>query len=276
MMKSISSHPASLFVLVAVLIFPGSAAIAAQHIISARAGIIQHVEGAASLDGQRLDLSKGGYLQMEDGQRLITSQGAAEVLLNPGTYLRIWAHGSMQMQKNDLLETRVAIEKGSVLVEVLGKIKGDPIRVGVSSGMIEIRDAGLYRIEAELREVRVYNGKLVAAIGNKRAKATKGKMIRMTADPVLAGFDPDSADPFHKWAAQRSFILFIATAETRRQGHWFPVSLGWLYNSSFRTRFYSDLIARDAAATHRTVSEQEVQEYNRTKIEPEAITPTPE
>jgi hypothetical protein len=47
------------------------------------------------------------------------------------------------------------------------------------------------------------------------------------------------ADSLLQWAARRSFGLFNATTETRKQPHWQHTALGWMYNPNFRMKFFS-------------------------------------
>ena len=64
--------------------------------------------------------------------------------------------------------------------------------------------------------------------------------MHLKGDPTPAKFDAGAADSLHQWAARRSFELFSMDFSTRKQLHWQPVSMGWLWNSHYRMRFYSE------------------------------------
>jgi hypothetical protein len=63
----------------------------------------------------------------------------------------------------------------------------------------------------------------------------------MNGTLASAKFDVDAADEFHKWAAQRSFNLFLISPDSRMQRHWEPISMGFLKNYYYRIRFFSAL-----------------------------------
>jgi hypothetical protein len=64
-------------------------------------------------------------------------------------------------------------------------------------------------------------------------------MVRLDSSLASSKTDANPGDPLHKWAAQRSFDLFIASLDFRKQTHWTPISSGWFHNSNYKIRFYS-------------------------------------
>ncbi|HEU0124317.1 MAG TPA: hypothetical protein VFQ91_27555, partial [Bryobacteraceae bacterium] len=65
-----------------------------QSVISAKAGVVHYTEGdVAILAGGKstpVETHTGGkFTEMKDGQELTTTEGRAEVLLNPGVFLRL-------------------------------------------------------------------------------------------------------------------------------------------------------------------------------------------
>ena len=104
---------------------------------------------------------------------------------------------------------------------------------------MEISEAGLYRIDAGSSELRVYGGAAVAACGKRNVVIKSGRMTRLNGNPKSSKFDVNVTDSIHQWAGKRSFDLCIASESTRKQLHWQPDALGWLYNSKYHLRFYS-------------------------------------
>src|SRR5262245_47884082 len=76
-----------------VLVFLTSSAWA-QQVVSARAGTVHHVEGEAVVAGTQLQPKEGLFYEVKEGQRLETRAGRAEVLLNPGIFLRLAPNSS--------------------------------------------------------------------------------------------------------------------------------------------------------------------------------------
>jgi hypothetical protein len=219
------------------LVFTDS--VPAQQFLGAKAGILQHIQGEVFLDGNLLQLPRGSYIQLEKGKSLSTGQGYLELVLNSDAYLRLGKDGLLRMEQNRLDDIQFVLERGSALIEVVDKTKGR-IRMSLSTGFVEIKKAGLYRLDAGPAELRVYGGAAVVANGNRKATIKSERMVRLDGDPASKKFDPNSVDALHEWAGQRSFDLFLANLSNSGQVHWKPVSLGWLRNFNYRMSFYSD------------------------------------
>lgn len=213
----------------------------AQIVVSAKSGTIQYAQGEVYFDGKPLQLPQGGYLQMENGQTLQTKQGRLEMLLAPDTYLRLAEDSFLRMEQNQLTDTQLALKGGSALIEVVQMQQGSRIRVHFSVGFVDIREAGLYRLNAGFGELRVYGGSALVSNGHRKSIIKNGRMVRINSSLASAKFDVDEADEFHKWAALRSFNLFLISPDSRMQRHWAPISMGWLKNYNYRIRFFSAL-----------------------------------
>jgi hypothetical protein len=230
-------NAASAAILLITLVFTDS--VPAQQFVGAKAGILQHIQGEVFLEGNLLRLPRGSYIQLENGKSLSTGQGYLELVLNSDSYLRLGKDGLLRMEQNRLDDTQVVLERGSALIEVVDKTRGR-IRMNLSTGFVEIKKAGLYRLDAGSSELRVYGGAAAVANGNRKATIKSERMVRLDGDPASENFDPNVVDALHEWAAQRSFDLFLANFSNGGQVHWKPVSLGWLRNFNYRMSFYSD------------------------------------
>ena len=236
---------ASAVIILIMLVFADN--VPAQQFVGAKAGILQHIQGEVFLDGNLLQLPRGSYIQLEKGKSLSTGQGYLELVLNSGAYLRLGKDGLLRMEQNRLDDVQFVLARGSALIEVVDKTEGR-IRMSFSTGFVEIKKAGLYRLDAGPAELRVYGGAAVVANGNRKATIKSERMVRLSGDPASKKFDPNSVDALHEWAGQRSFDLFLANLgnsflanlSNSGQVHWKPVSLGWLRNFNYRMSFYSD------------------------------------
>src|SRR5581483_12433636 len=81
----------------------------AQSVISAHSGLVHFFDGSVFLDDQRLEQKTGKFDQINNGSELRTQDGRAEVLLTPGTFLRLGANSSIRMLSNKLEDTRVEL-----------------------------------------------------------------------------------------------------------------------------------------------------------------------
>lgn len=228
----------SLGIIILLLMMAGGAQ--AQYVVSAKAGIVQFVAGDVFLDDTPVRFSKGNYVQMDNGQSLRTGRGLAELLLGTNVYLRLGTNSQLKMYQNQLIDTQLALERGSAIIEVVEKAKRSQIRIVFGAGLVEIRKKGLYRLDADTRELRVYGGEARVAKRNQKAKIKSGKMIRLDDDLKPSKFDKNEVDTLHKWAAFRSFALFADNPAARTQSHWTHISLGWVMSYNFGMSFHSN------------------------------------
>jgi hypothetical protein len=242
----------------------------AQQVVSAKAGLVQFTEGKVFL-GSDVPFSPKDFVQMQNGQILYTKQGRAEVLLTPDIYFRLDEYSSLRMEQNRLKDTQLALEQGAALIEVVQKARENPIKVRFPTGVVEIKSVGLYRLDVKAHEFRVYGGAALIAIGNIKATIRNGRMARLEGNFQPMEFDVNASDPLHEWAARRSFNLFLATAETRQQMHWKPISLGWLMNYDYRKSFYSKLFFDHQSNPLWMQQEEEAERRTRAAEEEKAL-----
>jgi hypothetical protein len=214
----------------------------AQYAISAKAGLVQFIEGAVFLEGKPLQLLQSGSVQIENGQSLRTGQkGLAELLLNPNVYLRLGENSLLRMDGNKLLEPHLTLEHGSALLEVLEENRVQQISLHHAAGIVEIRNIGLYRLDAASGEFRVYSGAATIMIGGEKNDIKSKRMIPLGKNLTSTRFNPSKSDALHSWAAKRSFYLFISNQNTYTTRHWLPLSMGWFVNNNYRMRFVSEV-----------------------------------
>ncbi|MBN2318872.1 MAG: hypothetical protein JXR49_07335 [Acidobacteria bacterium] len=192
---------------IVVFFFSAPVSVFPQQVISAKAGNIQWIQGEVFLNRTSLLLKDGQYLQMDDGQVLTTGKGYAEMLLAPDAYLRLGESASLRMRQNSLADILLELKRGSALVEILKKLKTDPIRVHVSDSVVEIKKEGLYRLDAESRMLRVYCGDARVVKGGKKVRVKNSRVVSLDGELEPDKFNVKDVDALHLWAAQRSFAL---------------------------------------------------------------------
>ncbi len=217
----------------------------AQHFVGTKAGIVQCVRGDVSIDGKQVKLSRNEVLQIQPGQNLRTELGFVELLLSPEAYLRMGVFGLLRIERNLLEDTRVILEKGSVIVEIVREIQGTRASIYLADGCVEIERKGLYRFDAGAGEVRVYGGSIVASRDGRKAAIKRGRIVSLESGLDVKKFDEKEADSLHQWSARRSFDLFQAASRMRDENNWQPVSMGWAVNSNYGVRFFSEQLLRE-------------------------------
>jgi len=197
-----------------------------QMMISAKAGLIHYIEGKVLLDGQAVEPKFGQFPQLKQNSVLRTEAGRAEVLLSPGVFMRVGENGQIRLVSDSLSDTRVEVESGSILVECAEVIKGNNLTITVREATISIQGDGLYRIETEPAELRVYDGQAVVETAGQTLTVKKGKALTLDGTVLVRKFDTKSGDALFRWSKRRAEYIAMANLSSART----------LYESGLRLR----------------------------------------
>jgi hypothetical protein len=233
----------------------------AQYLTSTKAGFVNYADGKVyilrhdSEDGEKGRASLG--TQMRNGDKLSTNPASyAEVLLNPGSYIRLNEKTEIGALSTDFNVVRFELSKGSAIVEIGQVDKKTPIEIVTPHGSIFISKIGLFRIDEKgtatlvsVRQGEIMVGTAADIAANKAAKFGRGKVVTLTgaAKSDVAKLDRDAVDNFDTWSFNRANTLTAANvAALRRNGMYNSLAGGWYYNAFYncytfipRGRFYS-------------------------------------
>ena len=116
-----------------------------QFIISAKAGLVNAVEGVTNARVQQ---------QAPAGTLIQTgSTGRIEVLLNPGCFLRLGENAQVVLDSVELTNIAVRILSGSAIIEATTIDKDNPIRVTEEQLTVLIVAPGLYQFSKNTASV---------------------------------------------------------------------------------------------------------------------------
>jgi hypothetical protein len=191
---------------------PAGLGFAQQQVISAQSGTVQYVEGTVYADGKKVEKKFGQFPSLRPGDELRTEDGRAEMLLTPGAFLRLDDHSSVNMVSNHLTDTRVDVSRGVVMVECDELLKDNAISLSYRGSTIQLEKQGLYRLDTQTAEFRVYEGeaRVQSASGEVRLKG--GHETSLNGVLASQHFSPKlDIDDFYHWSAQRSSNLAYAT-----------------------------------------------------------------
>ena len=192
-------------------------AVADKYLISAKAGGVNYADGAVSViraNGKSGTLLKGD--QLEIGDRVSTAEsGRAEILLNPGSYMRVGANTSFEFKTTTLDDLQIKLDSASAMFEVFATEK---FRVNVTTPKekLWLFDSGVYRIDLQpdgTGAIYVTEGK--AALGKIGALklVTGGKMATFGNGTVaITKFNTGKRDDLAEWSKNRSKTLAKLTA----------------------------------------------------------------
>lgn len=200
--------------MIAALSLPVGAA--AQQVISARAGVVQYVEGTVTVGGELISPKAGQFPSVKENEVLKTEEGRAEVLLTPGVFLRVGENSSVRMVSSDLTNTKVEFLSGTALVECDDMPKDNAVTILHSGAEVSILKSGLYRFDGQPARVGVYGGevKLVAADG-KMMNLKTGRQVTLEGTPEESKFDAKlEEDALYKWSSRRSDYVAMANVSS--------------------------------------------------------------
>jgi hypothetical protein len=115
------------------------AALMLQYVISVKAGLVNHVQGTANV--AMMETVRAGH-SIHTGR-----DGYVEILLRPGSFLRLGEDSEATLDDTDLASVKVTITRGPALVEAAEISKDHPITVTTGNLTTKITNSGIYRFE---------------------------------------------------------------------------------------------------------------------------------
>ncbi|PYS53389.1 MAG: hypothetical protein DMG13_12745, partial [Acidobacteria bacterium] len=107
-----------------------------QFLVSTKAGLVNYVQGSATV---RAATSVPAGMPIATGPG-----GAVEILLNPGSYLRMGESSEVVLDRIELSDIELRIIQGSAVIEARGVEKNLPIGVACGDLKVEIIKDGVY------------------------------------------------------------------------------------------------------------------------------------
>ena len=192
-----------------------------RYVVSAKAGGVNMVTGDVMV--RRQGVSDWEPLTAKDdltaGELVKTgTYGRAEVLLNPGSYLRIAENSEFEMTDPSVDSVRIKVVEGSALLEVTGTDETKTLIEAITpQSRIIIDRRGLYRINLTSTygtEVLVRKGRAIISGDSLPATTVKeGEMASVGASQlVVAKFDKKDQDAFDVWSKDRGAALVAANS----------------------------------------------------------------
>ena len=191
-----------------------------KYLISAKAGGVNEIVGDVTVErsGGRVGrLFKGDEVQV--GERVSTgADGKAEVLMNPGSYVRLGANSSFEFESTDLDDVRIKMYSGSAMLEVFGAEDFD-VSLAAGGSKFKMLETGIYRVDVAAdgsASVSVVKGKVRTSDASVKPVG-KGKKAEFAGNQYLvAKFDRDEKDELAVWSQERAKSLSRLSASLKR------------------------------------------------------------
>lgn len=183
-------------------------------VISAKAGGINAITGGASVTSR--GESNWQQLMITDdldaGDRVKTDwDGRVEILLNPGSYLRLGGNSEVELLDNSLANLEVKLLRGTAIVEATGA-DGLELNIGISTPhtRLAIVRQGLYRLNVvpdDATELIVRKGRVILS-DSLHTKVKGGNKVIFSATNVtvakLTSEEKKNNDEVENWSKQRA------------------------------------------------------------------------
>jgi FecR protein. len=215
-------------------------------VISAKAGGINAVTGQAAMhakgesDWQQLMITD----DLQAGDRVRTAlDGRVEILLNPGSYLRLGGDSEVELANNSLANLEVRLLRGTAIVEASGFEESQMmINISTPHARLAIDRQGLYRLNvvpSEATEVIVRKGRVI--LGDSNTKIKSGNKVTFSATSVSVAKLTNEEKRLEKevaieqWSKDRAQML--AKANSRINGRLLNSAFDSVGNDFFFTGF---------------------------------------
>ena len=197
-------------------------------VVSARAGGVNYVLGDVQYRRAKKDAWKAldNKVELKDGDVVRTgATGLAEVLLNPGSYLRLGPASEFEMTDTSLDSLRLRLSRGSAVVEATGYDKyGLLIKVETPRGPVNIVRTGIYRLNVRdggETELVVEKGRVTVGQHESAAAVVvkKGSVARLAAGGAVetGKLDKKNRDELDRWSKERGTELAAANRRMTQQ-----------------------------------------------------------
>lgn len=191
-----------------------------KYVISAKAGGINLVAGdvtvrRAGSQGERRLTAKDS---LESGDVVTTGAGGrVEVLLNPGSYMRVSEGAEFELTDTSLDSLEVNLHRGNAIVEVASAydVKVE-INITTPQSSVTITKGGIYRFNVlpnEATEIFVRKGKLVFGKGKEDKLKGGQKVVIRQGRTEVAKFDKKEQDALDLWSRDRAKTLAKANEQ---------------------------------------------------------------
>lgn len=188
------------------------------YLISAKAGAVNHVSGGVeTLRAKAPDwkpVNTGARLKTGDSIRT-SADGHTEILLNPGSYLRLDGNSAITLTNPNLDALAVTVSRGNALFEITGV--GDTklvLTVATPKGDFQILKAGLYRVSIGVdgnTDVSVWKGE-IRTTGNQAVTVKGRNKVTLGVTAQVSELDKKAQDGFDVWSKARAKDLANANA----------------------------------------------------------------
>lgn len=195
---------------------------------------INVTEGAVSYEGKEGTFELMNDLALEEGDRIVSgTEGRAELILQPGNYLRVGAETHCRLLGKQYDRIKLQLDRGSLSLELLRTKDGNPtpfsgpfeqpydlLRIMAAHSEVLIAEPGVFRVDVDADAVirlKVIDGQ--AFIDGRRVKERESAVVSKGQVEIVK-FDPRVEDRFDTWCRERAEKLVKANRSLKNEAPW--------------------------------------------------------
>lgn len=212
-------------------------------VISAKAGGVNAVTGRASMrphgntEWQQLTIKE----DLEAGDMVKTGiDGRVEMLLNPGSYMRVGENSEFELADNSVENLEVRLIRGTAIVEVTGA-DDEELFIGITTPhtRMSIVRSGLYRVSVvpgDTTELIVRKGRVMLEGSHTKVKGGNKVVFSSNSFSVakLGDAEKKDRDDLENWSKDRAQTL--AKENSRISGRTLNALASNIFNDPFQLR----------------------------------------
>lgn len=218
----------------AVFVVAGASFAMAEPTRMPRPGILNSVQGQVTFDGRPAQARPLRQEKLRSGQMIRTRRGKAEMLLTPGSYLRIGRNSEVRMISRSLENTRVKVIKGRALLDAEADYKHSLVII-MDGTTTRIEKKGIYGFNANQEIVSVLHGKAAVYEDGSRIVLKKKRQLDITAQQPFEVQKLNKrafkSSALYRWNEVRNRYESRARKSVRHSiaqtGHWYGPGWYW-------------------------------------------------
>ena len=185
-----------------------------RYVVSAKAGIVSIIDGEVLVKSGKSDwrpLLEGDELNPADTIKT-GATGRIEILLNPGTYLRIAENSQLNFKTLTTFNLQLNLVAGSAILEA-GVVE-TAIKFATPQYEYKVTRPGLYRLSSDASgqsALLIRKGKVTIAGAD--VKDGKKVVVADNAPPAIQAFDKKVEDDFDTWSKTRAKTIIAANKQ---------------------------------------------------------------
>ena len=181
---------------------------------------LNYVQGEATLNGQPVTSNPtSAPRRLQGGDVLSTTTGTADIMLAPGTLLRLGNDTSVQLVATTGNRAEARIENGRANIAVNTVRPHDLLLVDLPNGQTQVLKRGLYTFDAPNETVRVYNGEADAFSGADTQSNVKPVKVKEEHEVTFGDGRPHPTS-FDRTEAEQDLLPWTGPQEAHADGEY--------------------------------------------------------